>query len=65
MSKSTKSFLFVIALVITAVVAVMGWHWTDTAKTPFWWTFWKVVAILSVPAFFGLILWFNRSRKKW
>jgi len=47
------------------VVAVKGWHWTDTANKPFWWTFWVVAAIVAFIGFIGLIIWFSKSRKKW
>ena len=60
-----KACLFVAALLITLTVSVMGWHWTDTAKKPFWWTFWVVAAVVSIPGFVGLIMWFNNSRKNW
>lgn len=60
-----RACLFLLAALICAVVAVMGWHWTTTARTPFWWTFWVVAAILAIPAFIGLIVWLNNARKKW
>lgn len=62
--KYWKACLFTLALLVAAVVAVMGWHWTETARTPFWWTFWIVAAILAIPSFVGLIIWFSRSMKK-
>jgi hypothetical protein len=60
-----KACLFVLALLICATVAVLGWHWTDTAKTPFWWTFWIVAALLAIPGFIGLIIWFSKTSEKW
>lgn len=56
--------IIVVALAILAVVSVMGWHWTETARTPFWWTFWVVAAIIAVPGFIGLILWAGKSKSK-
>jgi hypothetical protein len=60
-----KALLILAALFITATIAVMGWHWTETARTKFWWTFWIVAAVIAIPGFIGLIIWFNKSRKKW
>lgn len=60
-----RACLLAAAIIVCLVVAVMGWHWTETARTPFWWTFWVVAAALSIPGFVGLILWFNKARKKW
>lgn len=65
MSNTVKSVLFVLLLISLVILAVMGWHWTDLAKTKFWWTFWVVVAIAAVPAFILVIKWFDNSRNKW
>lgn len=63
--KVWRPALFIAAALITLVVAVMGWHWTETARTPFWWTFWVVAALLCIPGFISLMAWFNKARKKW
>lgn len=60
-----RACLFGAAAIVLATVAVMGWHWTDTANKPFWWTFWVVAALLAIPGFIGLLAWFNKSRKNW
>jgi len=65
MSKTIKSVLFVLLVLGLVTLAVMGWHWTDLAKTPFWWTFWVVAAIAAIPAFILVIAWFSKSRNKW
>lgn len=65
MNKTTKSILFVLMLVSLVILAIMGWHWTDLAKTPFWWTFWVVAAIAAIPAFILVLKWFDKSRKQW
>lgn len=65
MSNTIKSILFVLLLVSLVILAVMGWHWTDIAKTKFWWTFWVVAAIAAIPAFILVIKWFDKSRKNW
>lgn len=64
MNNTLKSVLFVLLLVSLVILAVMGWHWTDLAKTPFWWTFWVVAAIAAVPAFIFIIYWFGNSKNK-
>ncbi len=65
MSNTVKAILFVLLLVSLVILAVMGWHWTDIAKTKFWWTFWVVAAIAAIPAFILVIRWFDKSRKNW
>lgn len=65
MNTKVKSILFAIMLAALVTLAIMGWHWTDLAKTPFWWTAWVVGAIAAIPAFIFLVAWFSKSRKKW
>lgn len=60
-----KAVAFVSTLAILLVVAVMGIHWTDTAKTKFWWDFWPIASVVSIISFIGLIIWFSTTRKKW
>jgi hypothetical protein len=60
-----RGCLFVAAAIVLLTVAVMGWHWTDTANKPFWWTFWVIAAVLAIPGLIGLLLWFDKSRKNW
>jgi hypothetical protein len=45
--KYKQDLLIVSAAILTVVVGVMGWHWTDVANTPFWWNFWLVAAIAA------------------
>lgn len=44
--KYSKSWLILFTVLFAGVVTVMGTHWSDTAKTPFWWTFWIVASIV-------------------
>jgi hypothetical protein len=47
--KIKTSHVFMALAAITCVlVAVMGWHWTDTANTPFWADFWNVAAVVCL-----------------
>lgn len=64
MSKTLKSVLIVVLAISLMIVAVMGWHWTDLAKTPFWWTFWVVAAIASLIGFVLLIKWYGSSNNQ-
>lgn len=63
--KYWKACLFVVGMIVTLTVSVMGWHWTETANKPFWWTFWVVAALLCIPGFIGLGVWFSKTRNKW
>jgi phosphoglycerol transferase MdoB-like AlkP superfamily enzyme len=64
MNTKKKSILFVLLLVSLMVLAIMGWHWTDLANTPFWWTFWVVAAIAAIPAFILTAYFFGKSKNK-
>lgn len=64
MNTKLKSFLFVLLLVSLVTLAIMGWHWTDLANTPFWWTFWVVAAIAAIPAFVLIAYLYGKSRNK-
>lgn len=65
MSNKLKTILFVTMLVALVVLAVMGWRWEELANSPFWWTFWPIVAVAAIPAFIFAVVWFDKSRKKW
>lgn len=62
MNNTLKSVLFAIMLVALAVVAIMGWHWEDVAKSKFWWTFWPIAALASIIGFGFIVAWFGRNR---
>lgn len=64
MNSILKSILFAVLLVSLVVLAIMGWHWTDIANTPFWWTFWVVAAVAAIPAFLFLVFWYSNKRNK-
>ena len=63
--KYTKDILKVASAVLLATVAVMGWHWTDTANRTFWWNFWLVAAIVAlVGCIAGWVYLSNRDKKQ-
>lgn len=45
--RNRKDLMLALAAVTTVLVGVMGFHWTETAEKPFWYTFWMVAAILA------------------
>lgn len=49
-NKLKKDILIVASALFAVIVAVMGWHWTDTANKSFWWTFWVVAAVVCLAA---------------
>lgn len=63
--KYWRATIFTIAIVACAFFAVMGWHYTDEANTPFWWNAWIVIALVALVSFVLLIVWFSRSKNKW
>ena len=51
-------------MLVFLIVAIMGWHWTDVARTPFWWNFWVVAAIVSAIGFIGGIYWYFNTKQQ-
>lgn len=60
-----KAIAFVAGLVGLLIVAVLGWHWEETAEKPFWYTIWPYLSIAAIVLFIGGIKWFDNQRKKW
>lgn len=62
--KYLKDTLLTLGVLTGGVVAVMGYHWSEVAETPFWWNAWMVLGIACTIAWFGgwLYLW-NKDRK--
>ncbi len=63
--KYWKALLFSLTALGLLLVAVLGWHWEETAETPFWWTFWPIAAVVAAIGFILLVRWFGTSQKKW
>jgi divalent metal cation (Fe/Co/Zn/Cd) transporter len=40
-----KDLFLLLAIITGLVIAVMGWHWTDTAETRFWQDTWVILAV--------------------
>lgn len=64
MNATLKSILFFLLLASLVTLAVMGWHWTEVANSPFWWTFWVVAALAAIPAFIFLVYWYGKRKNK-
>jgi hypothetical protein len=63
--KYRKDVLILLAVITTLIVGVMGWHWTDTAETPFWWNFWVIAAIAADLLWVGAWVYFwNKDKKR-
>lgn len=63
--KHWKAILFIVLLIALVVVAVLGWHWEETADKKFWYTMWPYFATAAAIGFVGLIYWFGKTRNKW
>jgi phosphoglycerol transferase MdoB-like AlkP superfamily enzyme len=59
----TKDILKVATMILVAVVAVLGWHWTDEANRSFWWNFWVVAAIICLIACIGGWVYLSNKKK--
>lgn len=63
--KYRKDVFKALALVTLVVVAVMGWHWTDTADTPFWSGFWNVAALVALLVWVcGWVYFWNKDKTR-
>lgn len=61
--RNKKDLAILAGVIVGLVIAVMGWHWTETAKKPFWWNFWIVAAIVCDLAWVGFWLYFWNKDK--
>jgi uncharacterized membrane protein len=43
-----KDLFLLLAIITGLVIAVMGWHWTDTAETRFWQDTWVILAVICL-----------------
>lgn len=62
--KYRKDVFLALAILTGLVVAVMGWHWTDTAVKPFWQVFWVVAAVTCIIVWVGLWAYFWTKDKR-
>lgn len=65
MTNRTKAIIFSVGMGICLILSVLGWHFTEVAKSPFWWNAWIVIAIVSAVLFIGGIYWYSNTKKKW
>jgi undecaprenyl pyrophosphate phosphatase UppP len=48
--KYPKDSAMLLTVVVALFIAVMGVHFADTAKSPFWWNFWLVANVVCIVA---------------
>lgn len=65
LKKYWKATLFSLGLVALLISGVLAFHWEETAKTPFWWTFWPIYGVVALLSFIGLTRWFGSTKNKW
>lgn len=58
-----KDAMKVALAVLIGFFAVMGWQFSETAKTPFWWNFWIVIAVLCLVAWIVGYVYLSRKQK--
>ena len=61
-----RFFLFALLTIFLVIIAVMGWHWSDLANTPFWWNFWVIASIASIVTLvvMWVIAWTGQNKRK-
>lgn len=63
--KYRKQVFLGLAVLTALVVAVMGWHWTDTAETKFWQNAWVILAVICLVLWVGAWAYFwNKDKRK-
>ncbi len=61
--KYPKDWLIVLGVVLMGFFGVMGTHFSDIAKTPFWWNFWIILSVVCIVAWVGGWIFLNRKDK--
>jgi hypothetical protein len=61
--KYPKSWLITLLAVMIGFFAVMGTHFSDAAKKPFWWSFWEVIAIVCIVGWIGAWIYLSKKDK--
>lgn len=51
-------------MILSGVFAVLGQHFADVAKTPFWWTFWDIMTGAGFVFFLGYWGYLKAKEKK-
>lgn len=65
--KYRKDVFISLAILTTLIIAVMGWHWEETAQTAFWWSFWPIAAVTCDLLWFAAWAYFwnkDKSRRR-
>lgn len=62
--KYPKDWLKVLLAVLIGFFAVMGWHFEETAKTPFWWKFWPVISVICIVGWVGAWIYLSKKDKE-
>lgn len=64
--KYWKAITFGIGLLGSLTVGVLGWHWEETAESPFWYNLWPFLALIGIGLFIGGVIWFSKKKNlKW
>lgn len=60
-----KDYFIVFTVLVLGVIAVMGFHWMDSAKTKAGWTFWQVATGISLFVLIAgwIILWAKQPKR--
>lgn len=61
--KYKQDYALVAGVVGIGITSVLGQHWSDAAKTPFWWTFWDVATYVSIVGWVGGWIYFKNKFK--
>lgn len=61
--KYKQDFTLLAGVLGIGLTSVLGQHWSEAAKTPFWWTFWDVATFASIGGWVGGWIYFKNKFK--
>lgn len=59
-----KDYFIVGGVLLIGIIAVMGNHFSDVAKTKFWWTFWDAAQVVCIVAWIAGWIYFKAKEKQ-
>jgi len=62
--KYKKDYFLVFLAIVLGLTAVLGQHFTDVAKTKFWWKFWDYATYAAIVIWVGAWFFLKAKAKK-
>jgi hypothetical protein len=59
-----KSVVAAVVLIVTGVLSILAWQFSENAKTPTGWTLWDITGAVSIATFLGTIFYLGKKKSK-